>query len=66
MQEFGIQLMGKVLAIKEGLRRENGQGMVEYALILGLVSVVCIVALGLLSGKVQDIFNSISTTLEGA
>lgn len=66
MQEFGIQLMSKVLAVKEELRSERGQGMVEYALILGLISVVCIVALGLISGDIKAIFNSIATTLEGA
>lgn len=66
MQEFGIQLMGRALAVKEALRREDGQGMVEYALILALVSVAAIVALGVLSGKITTIFTAISTTLEGA
>ena len=42
---------------------ESGQAMVEYALILGLVSVVSIVILGTIGGQVQAIFTAISTAL---
>ncbi|HEX3721881.1 MAG TPA: Flp family type IVb pilin [Nitrolancea sp.] len=41
----------------------EGQGMVEYALILVLVSVVAIIALTAVGGKISDIFNSIKGTL---
>jgi pilus assembly protein Flp/PilA len=36
---------------------ESGQGMVEYALIIGLVSVVAVVALAALGGKLSPLFN---------
>ena len=42
---------------------EDGQGMVEYALILVLVSVVAIVALTAVGGKLSPIFDSIATSL---
>lgn len=46
--------------------REEGQAMVEYALILGLVSVVSIVALTAIGTNVNAIFGSIRDSLAGA
>ncbi len=48
------------------LHRDEGQGLVEYALILVLVSIVVIVALGLLGDQINAIFTQISSTLAGA
>src|SRR3954451_21023857 len=45
---------------------EEGQGLVEYALILVLISVAAIVTMSALSGSVQGVFTSISGTLDGA
>ena len=44
---------------------EDGQGMVEYGLIIALVSVVLIAVLTTLSGSLNDIFQAISDTLKG-
>lgn len=44
-------------------KNEEGQGMVEYGLIIALVAVVVIAALGLLGGKVRDVFKGITTEL---
>jgi pilus assembly protein Flp/PilA len=35
---------------------ESGQGLVEYALILALISIVAIVVMGTLGGKITAIF----------
>lgn len=43
--------------------REEGQGLVEYALILVLVSIVVIVALSFLGGVVNDTFQTIGDNL---
>ena len=45
---------------------ESGQTLVEYALIIALVALGCIVALGVLSGKIQDLFNKTSNALNNA
>ena len=45
------------------LGNKKGQGMVEYALIIGLVAVVLVVALGVLSGGIGDLFTSIGEAL---
>ncbi len=42
------------------LRSENGQGMVEYALILVLIAVVVIIVLIVLGNQVQNVFCNIS------
>jgi len=43
--------------------REEGQGLVEYALILVLVSVVVIVILSLLGPAIGNIFSNIVNVL---
>jgi pilus assembly protein Flp/PilA len=40
--------------------REEGQALVEYGLILGLVSVVSIAALTLLGGNIEAIINELA------
>jgi Flp pilus assembly pilin Flp len=47
-------------------RRQHGQAMVEYALILALVSVVAIVMLTLVGTDVNTIYNNVAVRLGGA
>jgi pilus assembly protein Flp/PilA len=47
-------------------KREEGQAMVEYALILGLVSVVAIVTLTAIGTNVNTIFGAIEDALAAA
>jgi pilus assembly protein Flp/PilA len=44
------------IAILRGLRREEGQGLVEYALIILLVAVVLVGALTEFSGTLSGLF----------
>jgi pilus assembly protein Flp/PilA len=44
-------------------RDERGQGLVEYALILALVSLAAIVALTFLSGKINGLFSKTGNTV---
>jgi len=46
------------------LPREEGQGLVEYALILVLIAIVVIVVLGLLGDQISAIFSQITSGLE--
>jgi pilus assembly protein Flp/PilA len=55
--------MKKIIA---RLRGEEGQAMVEYALILALVSVAAIATLTLVGGQVDAIFQQIYSALAGA
>ena len=44
----------------------EGQGLVEYALILVLISVVAIAIMATLGGKVKDVFQTVSNTMNAA
>ena len=48
------------------LPREEGQGLVEYALILVLIAIVVIVILGLLGDEVSTVFSQITSGLQTA
>ncbi len=43
--------------------KEKGQGLVEYAIILALIAIVVIAVMTTLGKKVNNTFNSISTSL---
>jgi len=42
---------------------EKAQGLIEYALIILLISIAVIVVLGLLGGQIDNVFNEITTIL---
>lgn len=52
--------------IRRFLQEEEGQGLVEYALIIGLIAVVAIAALTASGGSISTIFNTISGKLSSA
>ena len=45
---------------------ERGAALVEYALLLALIAVVCIVALNLLGGSASDKFESVATEVSNS
>ncbi len=46
-------------------QQENGQGLVEYALILVLVAVVVIAILAILGPQIGNIFSQVTNGLSG-
>ena len=52
--------------ISRFVREEEGQGLVEYALIIGLIAVVAIAALTASGGSISSIFGTISSKLNDA
>ena len=49
--------------LKNLVSNEEGQGMVEYGLILALVAVVVIAALALLGPKIANVFHNVNNQL---
>jgi pilus assembly protein Flp/PilA len=49
--------------VKANLRRDEGQALVEYALILFLIAVVCIGVLTTLGGEVRSTLNAIANAM---
>lgn len=52
--------------IRRFVKEEEGQGLVEYALIIGLISIVAIAALSAAGGSIGDMFDSVKNSLSGA
>jgi pilus assembly protein Flp/PilA len=50
--------------IRSFFAKEDGQGLVEYALILVLIAIVVIGILTMLGGKVSQVFSSINSGLK--
>ena len=47
-------------------RRQEGQGMVEYALILVLIAIVVILILTTVGKQVKNLYSNVSSNLGGA
>ena len=53
----------RYLTARLNIQNERGAALVEYALLLALIAVVCIVALTTLGGKASSKFESIGNSL---
>jgi pilus assembly protein Flp/PilA len=54
-----------LLRVMTWTRREKGQTLVEYALIVGLVSIAAIVIMVLMGTEIGNVFTKITTQLGG-
>jgi len=61
MRDFITNLVARLQ-----VEREDGQAMVEYGLILALVSVVAIVTLTTVGTDLQNLFGNIAGDISGA
>lgn len=50
--------------LRKWFKDEEGQGMVEYGLIIGLIAIVVIVALVALGPKIRDLFNEVNDQID--
>jgi pilus assembly protein Flp/PilA len=57
------ELFARITTWAMTAREEAGQGLVEYALILVLVSIVAIATLSLLGVDVSNVFTDVSTEI---
>jgi pilus assembly protein Flp/PilA len=61
-----IAMKSFFISLHARLEREEGQALVEYALILGLISVVAIALLSAVGTDVSQILSKVSTALASA
>jgi pilus assembly protein Flp/PilA len=54
---------GKEVLMIAFFRDEEGQGLVEYALIIAVIAIAVIVAMVFLRGQIQNIFSNIGNNL---
>ena len=52
-------------SIRTRIRDERGASLVEYALLLALIAVVCIVAITFIGEKADESFSSSGSALDG-
>jgi pilus assembly protein Flp/PilA len=58
-----LWFLAQLTRLRGVLARQEGQGMVEYALILALIAVVAIVVLKAMGHQVTNTFNNVSNSL---
>jgi len=46
-------------------RRQDGQTMAEYAVVLGSIVLACVAIVGLLSSAIVQRFGTVATTIKG-
>ena len=51
------------MSIQSFFREDDGQGLVEYALIIAVIAIAVIVAMIFLRGQLQNIFSNIGNNL---
>jgi pilus assembly protein Flp/PilA len=61
-----LAMKSSFISLRARLEREEGQALVEYALILGLISVVAIALLSAVGTDVSQILSKVSTALASA
>ena len=52
-----------IARLKQFARADEGQDLLEYALLVALIALVCVAAIGLAGTNVNTIFGSIATKL---
>ena len=63
-QLFGVRLALMLSSLSApSLKREEGQTLAEYALILALIAVVVVVVVATLGGTIKGIFSSVSSSI---
>ena len=56
---------GVVLRTQQILRDTKGQGTTEYAILVGVLVVIAIIAITLFRPKIQELWNAIATGING-
>jgi Flp pilus assembly pilin Flp len=59
-------IMGRLLTVsRDDLRREDGQGATEYAMVIGFVIVGLTITLGLLGTGIENFLTRVASKLDG-
>jgi pilus assembly protein Flp/PilA len=54
------------LILKSYMEQEEGQDLIEYALIAGLLALAAVMALGALGGSIQSMWDALAAAVEDA
>jgi pilus assembly protein Flp/PilA len=59
----GRNVMKVITALRSFVRRDEGQDLLEYALLISLIALVCVGAITTAGGNVKGIFEKIAAAL---
>ena len=59
-----VRIWNLVQRLQSGRKDENGASLVEYALLVALIAVVCIVAVSLLGSNASNKFSTIGSAIQ--
>jgi len=65
MKDTMLKLYIKMQNLKDLLAQEEGQDLVEYALIVALISLAAVTGMKALAGNISTAFTTVGTTLAG-
>jgi pilus assembly protein Flp/PilA len=57
---------GRYVVARLSLKDERGASLVEYALLVGLIAVVCLLAIAFLGGSTSSKFSNVASQVGGA
>ena len=63
MDRLNMEILRVYAAVQARIEREEGQALVEYALILALIAIVSIVVLQAMGLNISRVFNKVNTQL---
>jgi pilus assembly protein Flp/PilA len=63
MQNLYATLVSLVAVAQDRIREEKGATAVEYGLLVGLIAVAIIVTVGILGGRLNGLFQTITNAL---
>lgn len=66
MKDLLINLSVKLQILKDKLMEENGQDLIEYALVVALIAFGATAAMSTLSGDISTAFTTIGTKLNSS
>jgi pilus assembly protein Flp/PilA len=58
-------MLNLYLRIRNWLKSEEGQDLAEYALLLGLIALIVLIAVGVLGQNLSSLFDSMATEIGG-
>jgi pilus assembly protein Flp/PilA len=61
-----LNLIAFFQVLLSDVKREDGQTLVEYGLIVALISIALVAVLGLVTGSLSTIFSDVSNALTSA
>lgn len=65
MNNFTLYVFVKMQSLRQALKDESGQDLVEYALIVALIALAATAGMNTLATKINAAFNTVGTKLSG-